>query len=306
MLGAMPRHPYVPSELTHGPFTIADAARAGLDRWHLEASCWKRLGPETYVWRQLPETPLHRIEAAVRRLPAGAAFSGLTAAWLHGLDVEPCDPIEATVAADAGVSGRSGMALRRSILRKEDVVRVRGMPATSIVRTLAEVCCRLSLMEGVVVLDEALHHRRVRVDQLSVWAQHNAGRRGVRNLRRAIELAEPAAESPMESRLRMTIVLGGLPRPKAQVPIHDLRGTFLGRLDLYYEKPRLGIEYDGGHHRETLAEDNRRQNKLLSAGIRLLRFTHFDVLNAPDQLVHQVRAMLNAASAGSRGLQLAG
>src|SRR5437867_11217376 len=57
MLGAMPRHPYVPSELTHGPFTIADAARARLDRWHLEASCWKRLGPETYVWRQLPETP---------------------------------------------------------------------------------------------------------------------------------------------------------------------------------------------------------------------------------------------------------
>ena len=302
----MPRHPHVPSELTRGPFTIADAARAGLDRWHLEASCWKRLGPETYVWRHLPETPLHRIEAAMRRLPAGAAFSGLTAAWLHGLDVEPCNPIEATVAADAGVSSRSGMLLRRSILDKDDVVRVRGMPATSIVRTLAEVCCRLSLMESVVVLDQALHLRRVRLDQLSVWAQHNAGRRGVRNLRRAIELAEPAAESPMESRLRMTIVLGGLPRPKAQVPIHDHRGRFLARLDLYYEKARLGIEYDGGHHRDTLAEDNRRQNKLLNAGIRLLRFTLTDVMSTPNLLLDQVRAMLTAASAGGRGLQLAG
>jgi len=242
----------------------------------------------------------------MRRLPAGAAFSGLTAAWLHGLDVEPCDPIEATVAADAGVSSRSGMALRRAILRKEDVVRVRGMPATSIVRTVAEVCCRLSLIEGVVVLDEALHHRRVRVEQLSVWAQHNPGRRGICNLRRAIEHAEPAAESPMESRLRMTIVLGGLPRPKAQVPIHDHRGRFLARLDLYYEKARLGIEYDGGHHRDTLAEDNRRQNKLLNAGIRLLRFTRADVMSTPNLLVDQVRAMLTAASAGSRGLQLAG
>ena len=107
----------------------------------------------------------------------------------------------------------------------------------------------------------------------------------------------------------MILVLGGLPRPQAQVPIHDRWGWFLGRPDLFYEKPRLGIEYDGGIHRETLAEDNRRQNKLLNAGVRLLRFTHADVLNNPALVVEQVRAMLNSAgdlsSAGSRGIQRA-
>ena len=29
--------------------------------------------------------------------PPGAVFSGKTAAWLHGLEIEPCDPIEMIV-----------------------------------------------------------------------------------------------------------------------------------------------------------------------------------------------------------------
>jgi len=91
----------------------------------------------------------------------------------------------------------------------------------------------------------------------------------------------------MESRLRLVLVLGGLPRPKAQVSIHDRWGRFVGRPDLYYEQHRLGIEYDGGAHRNALAEDNRRQNKLLNAGFRLLRFTGADVLGNPDLVAGQ-------------------
>ena len=90
----------------------------------------------------------------------------------------------------------------------------------------------------------------------------------------------------------MVLVLGGLPRPKAQVAIHDIGGRFIGRPDLFYEQQRLGIEYDGGVHRQMLAEDNRRQNKLLNAGVRLLRFTAADVLRNPDRVVHEVRTML--------------
>ena len=180
------------------------------------------------------------------------------------------------------------------------------MLATSILRTVAEVCSRLNLTEAVVVLDAALHKHRIRLDQLIAWADHHPGRRGLRNLRRAIDLAEPKAESPMESRLRMIMVLGGLPKPQVQVPIHDRRGGFAGRPDLYYEYARLWIEYDGGVHRETLAEDNRRQNKLLNAGVRLLRFTGPDLLKTPQLVVDQVRAMLITASAGSGGIPVAG
>jgi len=76
----------------------------------------------------------------------------------------------------------------------------------------------------------------------------------------------------------MVLVLGRLPRPKAQVSIYDGKGRFVGRPDLYYDEARLGVEYDGAVHRMSLAEDDRRQNRLLNAGVRLLRFTCADVL----------------------------
>ncbi len=238
---------------------------------------------------------MQHLIAARLRLPAGAAFSGLTAAWLHGLDVRPCDPIEATVPIAARVSARSGIALRRSTIEPADVVVVRGLPATTPIRTISELCCRLDVTEAVVIADAALHQRLVQLEPLSNWVESHAGHRGIRKLRRVLGLVEPGAESPMESRLRMLLLLAGLPRPRVQVSIHDGAGRFAGRPDLYYERQRLGLEYDGGHHRSALTEDNRRQNRLLDAGVRLLRFTAADVLGNPGSVVMRVRAQLTDA-----------
>lgn len=292
MLGWMGRSALVPAELTAGPFTRVDALRAGLDRWHLEGTSWRRLGPAVYVWSGLPDTSELKIEAALRRLPSSAVFSGLTAAWLHGLDVVPCDPVEVTIPKGIGVWARTGIAVRRAALVPGEVVKRRGLRATSLLRTLSDLSIRLSVTEAVVVADMALHARLASIADLNALCVARAGRVGVATLRRVAGFAEPATESPMESRLRMVLVLGGLPRPKAQVSLHDAQGRFVGRPDLYYPEHRLGIEYDGGIHRTSLAEDNRRQNRLLAAGIRLLRFTAGDVLKNPGSVTAQVRTML--------------
>ena len=105
-------------------------------------------------------------------------------------------------------------------------------------------------------------------------------------------MAEPATESPMETRMRMTLVLAGLPRPQAQVALHDAQGLFLGRADLYYPAQRLILEYDGATHRTSLVEDDRRQNRLLNAGHHLLRFTFADINGTPDAVIAQVRRAL--------------
>ena len=173
---------------------------------------------------------------------------------------------------------------------------------TSLLPALAEVCGRSQLTEGVVIADMALHARLLTLAQLETWAHSHPGRRGIKNLRRVVALAEPASASPMESRLRMVLILNGLPRPQAQVPIHDAWGRFVGRPDLYYVECRLGIEYDGGGHRETLADDNRRQNRLLNAGVRLLRFTASDVLGKPGSVAAQVRAEIST-SPGKRTIR---
>jgi very-short-patch-repair endonuclease len=234
-----------------------------------------------------------RLQAALRRLPAEAVFSGLTAAWIHGLDVDPGERIEVTIPKSLGVTTRSGMIVRRSALAGTEVVKRRGFQVTSALRTLLDVSCRLSLTEAVVVADMALHAKLIHSEALRMSIQSYEGVWGVKRLRRVALHVEPASESPMETRLRMLLVLARLPRPRAQVPIHDRSGRFLGRPDLYYPDVRLAIEYDGGTHRSTLVEDDRRQNRLVDAGIRLLRFTAGDIYTSPDSVVALVRGHLN-------------
>jgi very-short-patch-repair endonuclease len=150
-----------------------------------------------------------------------------------------------------------------------------------------------------VIVDAALHSGRLRTEQLASWVDTHAGFRGVRKLRTVLKHCDANAESPMESRLRLVLVMGGLPRPRAQVTIRDRWGRAVGRPDLYYPDQRLGIEYDGGTHRDALVEDDRRQKRLLSAGVRLLRFTAGDVLGNPAGVVAQVRSMLELRTDGT-------
>ncbi len=151
-----------------------------------------------------------------------------------------------------------------------------------------DLSCRLTLTEAVVVADMALHAKLVKLEALSAFT----GKWGAKALRQVVRHAEPASESPMEARLRMLLVLAGLPRPEAQVEIRDRWLRVIGRPDLYYRDERLGIEYDGGSHRDALVDDNRRQNRLLDAGVRLLRFTAGDIYNRPDSVIALVRAQV--------------
>jgi very-short-patch-repair endonuclease len=95
----------------------------------------------------------------------------------------------------------------------------------------------------------------------------------------------------METRLRWLLIQSGLPRPVVQADLRD-EARFIGRADLYYPRSRLVLEYDGINHRDRLIDDDRRQNLLVNAGYRLLRFTAADINNRPDIVVAQVRAAL--------------
>lgn len=172
---------------------------------------------------------------------------------------------------------------------------------TSIDRTIADLGRRLPLIEAVTVLDMAMHRRLVSEARVHAWIARHQRCPGIACLRRALELAEPRTESVMETRLRLLLVLPGLPRPQVQVTLRDDGGHFLGRPDLYYPSHRLALEYDGAGHRERLVADNRRQNRLVDAGYRLLRFTAFDVLSAPNSVVTLVGRALDLDVGTSAG-----
>jgi uncharacterized protein DUF559 len=267
---------YVPIELRGGPFAVARARDVGLKWDNLQTRHWRRMARGQYAWSGLPYETELKLRAVELRLPSEYAFSGMTAAWILGLDMPPCEPIEATVARDVRARARVGVKLRRASLPEEDVVIEGGFRVTNGLRTARDLGSRADLFESVVAIDMALRGGLVELSTMASWVNCNPGAKGVKRLRRALELADPLAESPMETRLRLELATAGLPTPCLQAELHDVHGQFLGRVDMYYPDARLVIEYDGQNHKERLVEDLRRQNALVNAGYHVLRFT------APD------------------------
>lgn len=291
-LCSVPAIHLVPDALRTAPFTVAEAIGVGVTRAQLRGAGYCRLGSGLYRWVGLSQSPHLLLSAVARRLPAGAAFSGRTAAWLHGLDMEPCDPIEVTIPDVIGTRRRAGTSVSRAALGVEEICLRRYLPTTTALRTVVDLGGRDPWIEAVVAADMFLHARLVSIADLHVHVARHPRAKGIARLRRVVEMAEPKSESPMETRLRMLLVLAGLPRPEVQVSIQDDRGRFLGRPDLLYRIQRLVIEYDGGNHRDRPADDNRRQNGLVGAGFQLLRFTAADVYGTPERVAMQVRHAL--------------
>jgi hypothetical protein len=106
----------------------------------------------------------------------------------------------------------------------------------------------------------------------------------------------------MESRLRLVLVDGGLPRPVTQFEVFDGAGFFVARIDLAYREARVGVEYEGDHHRGrgVFAADLRRINALRALDWTILRFSADDVLRHSGRIVAQVRAVLSRLEAGGR------
>src|SRR5579859_6912396 len=160
------RKTYVPISLRSAPFTAEEAYGRGVTRSQLRGSAYRRMGAGIYRWAGLEESPRVKLAALARRLPAGAAFSGWTAAWLHGLDARPRDPVELTVPEPIGSSRRAGASVRRNALAAAEIVLRSGLPTTSALRTVVDLGARDPLTEGVVAVDLGLHAGLVTVTQL--------------------------------------------------------------------------------------------------------------------------------------------
>lgn len=267
-----------------------EARAVGVQSWHLRARGFKQAGPGVWAAAALPDAPLYALGAAQCRLPVQAVFAGYTAAWLHGLDVAPCSPIEVLVPEACGISGRVGMRVSRASFRPDEVVRRHGLPATTMARTLIDLGRRLRLPDSVAIADMALRADLLTIAELGEAVRRLRRHRNVARVRRMVELVAPEAESPMESRLRILLLEAGLPPPEVQVNLYAADGEWLARADLFYRDAALIIEYDGETHQHTVAEDNRRQNRVVNAGYTLLRFTASDLRGNPHGVVAQVQA----------------
>src|SRR5258708_11651073 len=151
----MGRTPRIPLALKQRPFSLYEARKAGLTLSSLTSQAWQRIGPELYRWNELSEDPWLTHTALRNMLPPEAIFAGATAAWLHGLDLEPTNPVEVAVPPSSGLRSRAGLIVRRCSIPSSEVVSIRGLRAAALPLTLAGLCLHRRDVEALVAIDMA-------------------------------------------------------------------------------------------------------------------------------------------------------
>ena len=142
----------------------------------------------------------------------------------------------------------------------------------------------------MTAVDALVHHRSIDPGDVVVLRHRRLGARNAAAVAEVLGLVDGRAESPMESRARLALVLSDLPPPAVQHPV--IVGGRRYYLDLAYPQARLAIEYDGEDHRtrQRARRDLEREAALTSAGWHVLRFDAWVVLFHPERIVAAVRA----------------
>jgi AbiEi antitoxin C-terminal domain/Protein of unknown function (DUF559) len=177
------------------------------------------------------------------------------------------------------VRAHRGLRIGYAALPGPEVIVAGGCRVTTPQRTGWDLARRLPLVEAVVAVDALAHRSAFEPADLLARRAVAPGARGCRCLGAVVALADPRAESPMETRLRVGLVRAGLPVPEVQYPIVDEHGFTLARVDLAYPAALLAVEYDGALHfdRRRAELDRQRDSLLARYGWETLRLVSDDV-----------------------------
>jgi very-short-patch-repair endonuclease/predicted transcriptional regulator of viral defense system len=258
-------------QIGFSPSGICRAARRGeLARflpgvWRVTSAprCWEQRPLGAVLWRGEP-----------------AVVSHITSAHLQEVLPRTAAPVEIT--SPRSSAGRPGIITHRCRLQDVEMVNVRGIPCTSIYRTLADLCASQPEPISEQALDAALRMNRVAYERLCDYAE-DAGSRSVRGSRtlkrllRARGTEDALSESEAESLFGRLLRKGGYPPGIRQAPRPGVPG---GRIDFYFPDQDVVIEIDGRRYHAGRIEqkrDKRHDNELNLHGRQVLRLTWEDL-----------------------------
>ena len=251
-----------------------------------------------YRHERLPVSPRLLVEAVLLVHPATAYASHLSAARLYDLPLDIRGPQHVTV------RHRDDRRLRSQVVHhsagEDDDVRLRGGLRVSgpeqLFRELAE---HLDLVELVVVGD-ALVRRQETTPERLVTAAATARPRVRRLARRAAALVRRDVDSAMETRLRLLLVLAGLPEPVVNHVVRWEDGRVRFRFDLSWPAHKVVVEYDGRQHRDDLHQwdtDIARRDWMDEQGWAFVPVVARGIYTRPDETVERVRSVLERCGA---------
>jgi len=271
----------------------------GVTDWHLRHRDVIHSSRNTYLPAGSDGELRQRIEGVLLEAPAGAVLSHLTAAtlWGHEVPLVADDGrVHLTVPPESRVRSRADRRIHCSRVPEPETRVIHGVRVTSPSRTWVDLAAVVPAGALLAVTDQLLA-KGFPADEFPRILGRSRGRRGVRVARQVIEVADAKAGSPMESVLRWLIHGAGMPRPVSQYVIRDAVGRFLAQVDLAWPQHRVVVEFDGNVHRDrrVFVEDLRRQNGIVLADWRILRFSSADVLGRSALLLASLRGALGLA-----------
>ncbi len=280
------------------PFTRAGALAAGVTPALLEGPEFHRIFHGVYIHRSLEVTPRVLVEAALLVHPPSAYASHLSAARVYRVPVSLSGPEHVTVLRRQD-RRRPGL-FRHHLPKPGAVVRVvDGLRVSTPAALFCELVEHLGLVDLVVAGDHLVRWHRADPEELIHAAA--AAPRSVRALAgRAAGLVRRDVDSPMETRVRLLLVLAGLPEPEVNVKVWWPDGRVRYRFDLCYRELKVIVEYDGRQHREDLDQwdhDIGRREWMDIEGWTLVPVVARGVYRRPDETLDRVRAALERAGA---------
>lgn len=277
------------------PFTYAAALKAGITPGRLRGPGFRRIFYGVYVAAG-SNRQLERIEAALLVHDCTCFASHASAARVYGLPVPDRLTEEHVTVFERkhlhelrGV--RSHLPLRRGSTRHRD-----GILVSAPWMLFLELASMLDLVELVVVGDAMVRAGLATTKELVAAAATFEGRHAVL-ARRAAALVRKDVDSPMETRLRLLLVMAGLPEPAVNFKVYLEDGRVRYRFDLSYPDVKLIVEYDGRQHRDDLDQwdhDNDRDDWFDNNDWRIVKVFSRGIYKEPEKTLDRVRSALVA------------
>ncbi|CDQ45641.1 hypothetical protein BN1047_03540 [Mycolicibacterium neoaurum] len=260
----------------HGPvmdipevFIGSEALAAGTLSRHELRKHYRAVMPDVYAGTRAALTLRQRTMAAWLWSGREAVIAGAAASALHGAEWVADDaPIE-LIWPNARAPRQ--VITRHDLLIDGEVLVLDGMTVTTAHRTAFDLGRRGRLADAVARLDALIRATGLAPADVRGVAERHRRTRGLRQLERALELADGGAQSPKETWLRLMLIEDGFPRPRTQIPILDPTGYPKYHLDMGWEDRKLAVEYDGVQHADALAYDIERHDYIAGLGWTVVR-----------------------------------
>jgi hypothetical protein len=140
----------------------------------------------------------------------------------------------------------TGIVVRSELIGADEIVEIAGLNVTSPERTALDLARHLPRDLAVRHLDALANATAVKEADVLVLGERYRRLRGISRARTALALMDGGAQSPRETWLRLVLIDDGLPAPRTQIMVSD--GDKVAYLDMGYDEPKVGLDYDGRQH----------------------------------------------------------